>query len=53
MAANCQQVNNGTMLHTLNAQDTTAVKNYVGNAANKFNPATLASYQNSKNNFYQ
>ncbi len=53
MAANCQQVNNGTMLHTLNVQDTTAVKNYVGNAANKFSPATLASYQNSKNNFYQ
>ena len=53
MAANCQQVNNGTMLHTLNNQDTTALKQYVANAANKFSPATLASYQNSKNNFYQ
>ena len=53
MAANCQQVNNGTMLHTLNGQDTTAVKQYVNGAANKFTPATLASYQNSKNNFYQ
>lgn len=53
MAANCQQVNNGTMLHTLNNQDTTAVKQYVAGAANKFSPATLASYQNSKNNFYQ
>ena len=53
MAANCQQVNNGTMLHTLNGQDTTACKQYVNNASGKFNPATLASYQNSKNNFYQ
>lgn len=53
MAANCQQVNNGTMLHTVNAQDTTALKAYVNNASNKFSPATLASYQNSKNNFYQ
>ena len=53
MAANCQQLNNGTLLHTLNANDTAAVKNYVLNASGKFSPATLASYQNSKNNFYQ
>ena len=53
MAANCQQVNNGTMLHTINAMDTAAVKAYVANKSNKFSPATLASYQNSKNNFYQ
>jgi hypothetical protein len=53
MACNCQQVNNGTMLHTVNTQDTTALKAYVNNASNKFSPATLASYQNSKNNFYQ
>jgi len=53
MAANCQMINNGTMLHTLNANDTSALKGYVSNTAAKFNIATLASYQNSKNNFYQ
>jgi len=52
MAANCHVINNGTLLHTLNGLDTTSVKNYVI-GSNKFNPATLASYQNSKNNFYQ
>jgi|GEM_PF-170152 len=52
MAANCHVINNGTLLHTLNTNDTTSLYNYVS-GSNKFNPATLASYQNSKNNFYQ
>ena len=51
MAANCQLVNNATIMHTLNVGDTTAVKNYVNGT--KFAPAALAAKHASYNTFYQ
>lgn len=41
MAANCQNVAVAVMMHNLNAQDTTAVKNHVGGT--KINQAALAT----------
>ena len=52
MAANCQKLANGTMMHTLNANDTAALKNHI-NGTSKFTQAALATTQNTYNNFYQ
>lgn len=43
MAANCQNIANGTMLYNVNANDTTAVKAYVTNTSAKVSQATLAA----------
>lgn len=53
MSANCQQVNNGTMLHTLNNNDLTGLKNYIAKKAGCFTQPSLAATMNSYNNFYQ
>ena len=52
MAANCQNVNNATVMHNLNGQDTTALKNHVQGTA-KLDPVSLATKQNNFNTFYQ
>ncbi|MGN0570876.1 MAG: cohesin domain-containing protein [Candidatus Fimenecus sp.] len=52
MAANCQNVNNATVMHNLNGQDTTALKNHVQGSA-KLDPVSLATKQNNFNTFYQ
>lgn len=43
MAANCQNINNATMMYNVNNNDISAVKAYVGNAASKVSQATLAN----------
>lgn len=43
MAANCQNIANGTMLYNVNANDTSAVKAYVGNTTAKVAQATLGA----------
>ncbi len=53
MSANCQQVNNGTMLHTLNNNDLTGLKNYIAKKAGCFTQPSLAATMNNYNNFYQ
>lgn len=52
MAANCQNLANPTLMHTLNANDTAALKKHISGSA-KFTQASLATRQNSYNNFYQ
>ena len=51
LAANCQLVNNPTLMHNLNVNDTTAIKNYIN--GNKFDPAALAAKHASYNANYQ
>lgn len=51
MAANCQLVNNATMMHTVNANDRQAIMKHL--TGTKINQATYAAKQNSYNNFYQ
>lgn len=53
MAANCQPVNNATVMHNLAINDASYIKNYVGTSTAKFSPATLASYQYKFNVNYQ
>ena len=43
LAANCQNIANGTMLYNVNGNDTVAIKAYVANASNKVSQATLAA----------
>lgn len=43
MAANCQNINNATMMYNVNNNDISAVKAYAGNAASKVSQATLAN----------
>lgn len=43
MAANCQNINNATMMYNVNNNDVSAVKAYAGNAASKVSQATLAN----------
>lgn len=43
MAANCQKINNATMMYNLNGNDTTAIKAYVNNTAAKVSQADLAA----------
>lgn len=52
LAANVFVVNNATQMHTLNANDTTAMKKHVAGTS-KFAPANLATIHNRYNNFYQ
>lgn len=53
MAANCQPVNNATVMHNLAINDASYIKNYIGTSSVKFSPATLASYQYKFNVNYQ
>ncbi len=59
MAANTAYVANATVLHNIQTNDTTALKNYVTKNANattdlaKLNPVKLAEAQAKYNNFYQ
>ena len=51
MAANCQIINNPTLMHTLNTGDYAAIKNYIGGT--KFDAPTLAATHAKFNNFYK
>ena len=59
MAANTAYVANPTVLHNIQTNDTTALKNYVTKNANattdlaKLNPVKLAEAQAKYNKFYQ
>lgn len=59
MAANTACVKNATVLHNIQTNDTTALKNYVIKNASattdvlKLNPVSLANAQNGYNTFYQ
>ena len=53
MACNTQVINNPNMLHILNTNDTTAMKNHLATGGTKINFTLLATYQSNNTTFYK